>query len=130
MRYWKLKGVPEQSVIKPVCNFSTVNINGSCQLGWHLESNGHRSCHTNTLLYRSCRNVNLTDDQIQNHMSFEKICLQSNKPEYLYYFQKFPTFIQKYPLKHQYLLRASYIQMIPTISSFHLHKKLNLKLTF
>ena len=32
----QLKGVPERSVTKPVSNVSTININGSCQLGWHL----------------------------------------------------------------------------------------------
>ena len=49
------------------------------------------------------------------------------KPECLY-FQKLPPFIPKYPLKHQYLLKTSYIQMISMISSFHQYKKFNLKL--
>ena len=52
-------------------------------------------------------------------MSFENNNVNyPKKPEGLY-FQKFQPFIPKYPLKHQYLLEASYISMIPTISSIH-----------
>ena len=35
-----------------------VNINGSCQLAWHWESNGHQRCHT----------VTLSDGVVQNLM--------------------------------------------------------------
>ena len=63
---------------------STVNINGSCQLGWHLESNGHQNCHNVTLLYRGCHTVISTDYQIQNNTSFEKIfALSKNQNAYI-----------------------------------------------
>ena len=86
-----------------------VNISGSCRLGWHLESNGHQSCHA----------VTLSDDVIQNLMPLENNNVHSpNKPECLN-FQKLQPFIPKYPLKHQYLQEKSYIKMVPTICSIH-----------
>ena len=63
-----------------------VNINDSCQLGWHGESNGHQSCHT----------VTLSDDVIQIIMSFENDNVHSpNKIECL----KFLTFYSKMPVE-------------------------------
>ena len=62
---------------------------------------------------------NLSDDVIQNLMSFENNNVHSpNEPEYLN-FQKLQPFIPKYPLNHQYLLQTSYIKMIETICSIH-----------
>ena len=76
-----------------------LNTNGNCQLG----------CHT----------VTLSDDVIQNLMSFDNNNVHSpNKPECLH-FQKFQPLIRKYPLKHQYLQEKNYIKMIPTICSIH-----------
>ena len=51
-------------------------------------SNGHRSCHTDTLLYRNCHIVTLTDDQIKNHMSFERY-IHSPKTQNTYIFKGF-----------------------------------------
>ena len=88
----------ERSVTKLVSNFSIVNINGRCQVGCHLESNGHQSCHTDTLPYRSYHTISVTDDQIQNHMSFEKIYPRSKKTR-MSIFSKVITFHSKIPVE-------------------------------
>ena len=61
-----------------------VNINESCQLGWHLGSNIHRSCHT----------VPLTDDVIQNPMSLKRKMSAVQKSR-LPAFSKVSTFYSK-----------------------------------
>ena len=67
------------------------------------KSNGHQSCHT----------VTLSDDVIQNLMSFQNNNVHSpNKPECLN-FQKFQPFIPKYPLNHQYLQEKKLYQDDP-----------------
>ena len=64
------------------------------------------------------KNVKNTHERVLLSVkSFEKKFPLSKKPECLI-FQKFPRFIPKHSLKHQYLLEKSYIHMIPTIRSF------------
>ena len=63
--------------------------------------------------HQSCHTVPLTDDVIQNPMSFEN----NNAMSTVSHFQKFQPLIPKNPLKHQYLLETNYIRMIPTMSS-------------
>ena len=61
-----IKRISERFVAKLVSNgkLSTVSINGSYQVEWHLESNVHRSCQAVPLLYWKCHIITLTDYQM------------------------------------------------------------------
>ena len=81
-----------------------------CQCQWQLSTGMALS-----VIDQSCQTVTITDDVIQNHMSFENNNIQSPKKKKVY-FKNFQPFFFKYPLKHQYLME-SYIKLIPTIRS-------------